>query len=140
MLRNTSEAEATARVLLFVLHTIDVLEGVTVHMEPSVDNHSNFMIVEDGSYPLSFIEVKKGSTFTDLGIQDSATAQALREAHILLNKMPPATNSIVWSFGVAQKAGNKIKLLHYFNLYVPSFTKLAGVQQLLHALKLHFRR
>ena len=94
---------------------------------------TDFMVVEaveEGGIPVSFIEVKSLNTYTSLGAQLQPTAQALREAHILLDKMPAEsklnfilTNSMMWSFGVAQKVGNKIKLLNYFNIYLNSLTK-----------------
>ena len=119
-------------------------------MQPSVDGHTcctDFMVVEEGGgvgVPRSFLEVKRRRMYTNLGAQEEPTAQALREAHILLEKMPAGaellTNSMLWSFGVAQKAGKKIKVLNYFNIHLESLTEQAEVQQLLHALKEHFGR
>ncbi len=63
-----------------------------------------------------FIEIKKSDIYTNLSLQTKATAQTLREAHILLMEKGMdtvvfgLTNSIVWSFAKATKSGVQIKV------------------------------
>lgn len=63
-----------------------------MQLQPSMSNHPTFtdfqFVISTPKKVLGFIEVKKGSVATLLEIETNATAQALREAHILLNDSP----------------------------------------------------
>ena len=71
---------------------------------------------EAGMYKL-LIEVKNPSVYTHLQLKSEEAAQVFREVHILLqeNVTTPfpfvLTNSIIWSFGVAQRVGNRLSIL-----------------------------
>ena len=70
---------------------------------------------------LSSIKVKKVDTYTNLSIKTSSTAQVLKEVHIFLSTIASLerllfilTNSLVWSFGLPETVGNKIKVTKCF--------------------------
>ena len=87
---------------------------VTVQLQPSIINHPTFtdflFVFKSTDQAICFIEVKKIEEFTSLTAKTPATAQALREAQIILNSPAQGarlpfllTNSKMWSFGVAEK-------------------------------------
>ena len=143
--RNMTELEATVRVLSFVTSILPNLPAyIHVQLQPSVQNHptvTDALIVradDSNKQPLSFIEIKKLEVYTSLCVKGSATAQALREAHILCGSDRPLpfvlTNSQVWSFGLVKKRGTKIDLLEYFDVHIDERGQY-GVELLLAALK-----
>ena len=91
--------------------------------------------------PLFFIEIKYLKVYTSLCVEGSATAQALREAHILCGSdrsLPLVlTNSQVWSFGLVKKRGTKIDVLEYFDIHIDEqpVGGQHGVKLILAALK-----
>ena len=113
--RNVTEMEAVMRVGVVVLCAVKDLD-VTVQLQPSIINHPTFTFVfKSTDQAICFIEVKKIEEFTSLTAQTAATAQALREAQIILNSPAQGTrlpflltNSQIWSFGVAEKRSSKI--------------------------------
>ena len=60
------------------------------------------------------LKLKKSEINCDLRLQTVSTAQALREAHILLNSSTTQctqipfvlTNALIWSFGLAKKSSS----------------------------------
>ena len=68
---------------------------------------------------------KKASEFTSLKLETAATAQALREAQIVLANNPAEsarlpfllTNSCFWSFGVAEKRSSKIAVTSIVEMF-----------------------
>ena len=127
--QNKTELEATVRVLSFVTSILPNLPAyIHVQLQPSVQNHptvTDALIVRadnSSQQPLSFIEIKKLEVYTSYCVKGSATAQALREAHILCGSDRPLpfvlTNSQVWSFGLVKKRGTKIDLLEYFDVHI----------------------
>ena len=112
---NKSEIGAAIQVLSFVIDVVSVDNGdkpLFVELQQSFSAYPTFtafLIVtsRDGGDPVSFIEVKKPEIFPSLGVQSPAAAQALREAHIILQQpnfkgkeqMPfVLTNAQYWSF------------------------------------------
>ena len=130
--RNVTEAETLLRVLCYVCNAINSLdadaEGLTVQLQPSISNHQTFtdilVVVSEINLPRCFIEVKNVTLSTDLTLQTDQSAQALREAHLLLcesryslQEIPfVLTNSSQWSFGNAKKRGEKIHLDKIMNI------------------------
>jgi hypothetical protein len=82
------------------------------------------------------LEVKRPDIHTNLHLPNKYTAQVLREAHIVLRKTPNCkeipfalTNSLLWSFGLAQMADdNKLQVVSTKNLLD---TELSVVQCIL---------
>ena len=111
--RNVTEMEAVMRVGVVLLCAVKDF----VQLQPSLTNHPTFtdflFVVRSTGQAICFIEVKKSSEFTSLTLETPATAQALREAQAN-NPAESArlpfllTNSLMWSFGVAEKRSSKI--------------------------------
>ena len=131
---NSSEIDAILRVFVLLALAINGLQGVKVSMQQSLQHHKTFtdfyIFVQAGKIPRFFIEVKKRSEHVRLGLEDISTAQALREAQILLceykehhvERLPfLLTSSEMWSFGLAEKCqGSKIKLKEIYDIYFPT--------------------
>ena len=131
---NRSEMEANLRVAMVVMGAVCCANPpeIVIELQPSLPDHTavtDFLIVScerNENTPLAFIEVKKPEITTSLTMRSDASAQALREAHILLQnckseKQLPflLTNSILWSFGLAKKRGpHHISLEDHFTLFV----------------------
>ena len=85
--RNVTEMEAVIRVAAVVLCAVKGLK-VSVQVQPSIAKHltfTDFLFVVTGENKYrAFIEVKKTAEYTSLRLELPSTAQALREAHILL--------------------------------------------------------
>ena len=76
--------------------------------------------------PLLIVEVKNAATATEISETD-ATAQLLREVHILLTEARQVTdmafiltNSKTWRIGRATREGSKIRLTSNFTHILPS--------------------
>ena len=71
---------------------------------------------------MGFIEVKKAEVTTALTTTSRETAQVIREAHILTReqgcqRVPFAiTNASLWSFGLAEKANTRVKIVETYLL------------------------
>ena len=126
---NTTEMEATIRVAMCILEAAWDLPNLRVKLQPSLFSHSVFTDVLFFFYGHEnqlngFIEIKKSDSYTNLSLHVKATAQTLREAHILLMEKGMdtvvfgLTNSIVWSFAKATKYGVQIKVDQFVNLDV----------------------
>ena len=126
---NTTEMDATIRVAMCIIDAAWDIPNLRVKLQPSLFSHSVFTDVIFFFHGLEnqlngFIEIKKSDIYTNLSLQTKATAQTLREAHILLMEKGMdtvvfgLTNSIVWSFAKATKYGVQIKVDQYVNLDV----------------------
>ena len=102
-LQNTTEMEAVLHVFLYVLEAIKEL-NVTVSVQPSIEGHSVFtdflFRLYDDQKPLCFIEMKRASDYTNITLETSSVAQALREAHMLLSSETGRTQEDVDDCGV----------------------------------------
>ena len=110
-----SEMEATIRIFTVVLEVIDRIAKKTqrelrIQLQPSLPIFTDILIkITDSEVPLLIIEAKKTSIATNLSPFQDATAQVLREAHIVLQKFPIKeipfilTNSNIWGVGIAEK-------------------------------------
>ena len=105
--------DACIRVIFILYHTFKDLEGV---QKPIFEGHTTFTIrlVKDEQI-LLLLEVKKVEINTDLQVETKSTAQAVREAYIVLQKCSQdteipfvLTNSRSWSFGLAKITENII--------------------------------
>ena len=126
--KRVSEMDVVVRVFLMLLIAVSDYSGdIKIELEPSVSGHStftDFLISIIASGEKWFIEVKRTSISTDLSSETEETAQALREAQILLCtekvKSPVQfllTNGTTWSFGSATRdSDTKIKLTHVWNM------------------------
>ena len=133
-LSNSTEMEASARVLLLVLNVVHHCDNVTVNLQPSVHNHPVFtdfcFVTESDGSPRLLIEVKRINLYTDTSNKTPMTVQVLGEVHILLTRnahfsqcMPfVLTNSKVWSFGMAEKVGDKIRVTNHFRTFINCFS------------------
>lgn len=89
-----------------------------------------FILGETDDVLKGFIEIKKIEISTDLTEETKATAQAVREAHILVleKKMDTVafvlTNSKHWSFAKASKYGTQIQINKIVNLILPRDCKI----------------
>lgn len=129
--RRVSEMEVVVRVFLMVMIAVSEIEDgdIRVELQPSVRNHSTFtdflICITRLGETLRFIEVKRTDISVDLTSESNETAQALREAQILLcsakvsSPMPfLLTNGLVWSFGSAAKySDTKIELTQVSNVF-----------------------
>ena len=113
---NHSEMDATARVLMLVMEAAWDMDNVTIKLQPSFEGHSTFTDFLIHINQFSFIEVKRVEITTDLEMPTKQTAQALREAHIILLEKNAEhvtfalTNFRSWSFGRAKKVGVQIQM------------------------------
>ena len=120
--RNSTEAEAMIRVIGFVSHAAFGIDDVQIQLQASIQGHPIFkdiFVVFKKKRPCCFMEVKKSTVYPKLTNDSDETAQALREAHILLcesrdyeiEEIPfVLTNSYVWKFGLAKRKMLKIEL------------------------------
>ncbi len=119
---NVTEMDATARILVIVNEILRELpESVHVQLQPSHENHpvfTDFFLFTSRNTPLLLIEVKELAITTLLTAATQTTAQVLREVHIALDKVPidvklpfVLTNGAHWSFGIANRVGNKINVI-----------------------------
>lgn len=107
--------------------------NIFIELQPLLPDHSavtDFLFLsrdraDSGeSTPLAFI---RPEITTNLKVKSDASGQALREAHILLEKCKSEeklpfvlTNSFLLSFGLAKKHGvNHISVVDHFTLFVP---------------------
>ncbi len=147
--RNVTEMEAVMRVGATVLCAVKDLD-VVVQLHPSVTNHRTFtdflFVIKDTTQAICFIEVKKATDSTSLTLQADSTAQALREAHILIanNTDESATipflltNSLMWSFGVAAKRSSKIAVISTFDFY-SMLSTVAEWKSMIHIVRLFIK-
>ena len=91
---------------------------VQIQCQPTFENHpilTGSLICMTDDKPKLIIEVKEVAIYTSLVIQTKEVAQILREVHIVTEKTSTLpfllTNSVIWSFGVAQQVGNKVTVL-----------------------------
>lgn len=125
--RRVSEMEVVVRVFLMVMIAVSEDSDIRVELQPSMTSHStftDFLICIRSGDKKRFIEVKRTDINVDLTSETNETAQALREAQILLctekvkSPMPfLLTNGTSWSFGSAAKySDTKIELTHVWNV------------------------
>ena len=126
LFRNVTEMEATIRVSMYVIEASWNIDGVEIQMQPSVAKHSTFtdflFVLTREKKVMGLIEIKKIDVTTDLNTTTRETAQVIREAHILTleqgcQRVPFAiTNSSLWSFGLAEKANTRVKIVETYTL------------------------
>ena len=126
LFRNVTEMEATIRVSMYVIEASWNIAGVEIQMQPSVAKHSTFtevlFVLKREKKVMGFIEMKKAEVTTNLETTSRETAQVIREAHILTieqgcQRVPFAiTNSSLWSFGLAEKANTRVKIVETYTL------------------------
>ena len=116
-------ANLVVRLATYIIIYAWDIPNLRVKLQPSLFSHSVFTDV------IFFFhghenQIKKSDIYTNLSLQTKATAQTLREAHILLMEKGMdtvvfgLTNSIVWSFAKATKYGVQLKVDQYVNLDV----------------------
>ena len=116
LVSNHSEMDATARVLMLVMEAAWDMDNVAIQLQPSFVAHSTFTDFLIHINQFSFIELKRVEITTDLEMPTKQTAQALREAHIILLEKNAEhvtfalTNFRLWSFGRAKKVGVQIQM------------------------------
>ena len=127
---NMTEMDATVRVVQFLLAVCkDIYDStgqkVKIQCQPTFENlpiFTDFLICVTDDKPKLIIEVKKTAIYTSLTIQTKEVAQVLREVHIVTEKTSTLpfllTNSAIWSFGVAQRVGNKVTILSTLEAHV----------------------
>ena len=144
---NVTEMEATGRILLYVLDAVRLMP-VKIKLQPGLLDHPVFtdfliFLIDSSSgdqIPKCLIEVKKSSLNTNLRLLVPSTAQALREAHIAithykLSEFPfILTNGMIWSFGLAEASGEKIKVTQYIHFSVDAHD-MNSIKKLLYCLK-----
>ena len=125
---NRSEMDACVRVLFILQEVLKKLpeerRNLKIMCQPAWGNKdvcfTDFLIVvcdSNEETPKLLIEVKKLATYVGLDIESDDTAQVLREVHIItetISKHPfpfVITNSDIWSFGLAERVGNKISVV-----------------------------
>ena len=119
---NRTEMEVVVRIFSLLVCVVSDLENVHIRLQPSEYGHpcfTEFLIeIRNGTSIKRLIEVKKSTIMVDLGAKSDETAQALREAHIMLQTSPVQTiepflitNGKVFSFGMVSKTETtKIRL------------------------------
>ena len=124
--RRVSEMEVVVRVFLMVMIAVSGDCDIWVELQPGHSTFTDFLIRIRSGDTKRFIEVKRTDVNVDLTSATKETAQALREAQILLctekvkSPMPfLLTNGTVWSFGSAAKhSDTKIELTHVGNVMI----------------------
>ena len=140
--RRLSEMEVVVRVFLMVMIAASDCSDIWIELQPSVTGHSDLLICIKSCRKRKFIEVKRSTIMTDLTVPSDETAQALREAQILLCtekvKSPLQfllTNGSSWSFGSAEKySDTKIKLTDIWNVF-SSLSTLEGWKMMIMHLR-----
>ena len=140
--QNRTEMETMARVLILMLEVVNRIPSVKIKMQPSEQGHSTFTnfylhVQTDDRVPLLIIEVKNAATAAEISDTD-ATAQILREVHILLTEVRQVTdisfiltNSKTWRIGRSHQRGKQnksyIELYPYYSItYHVSRERLCG--------------
>ena len=132
--------EATIHVFLYVLEAVWDVQEISVHLQPSVTKHKTFtdyLFIYQSNTIKGFIEVKKIGVATNLNATTNETAQALREAHmLLLEKGLPLVpfDSSEWSFGVAKKNGTGMEIVKVYMGLATSTTDQRHIVALLKAM------
>ena len=120
---NVTEMDAAVRVVQFLLAVCkDIYDStgqkVKIECQPTFENYPVFtdvLICTTDGKPKLIIEVKRSDMYPSLILKTEEVAQMLREVHIVTEKKSILpfllTNSIIWSFGVAQRVGNKVTIL-----------------------------
>ena len=133
-----SEADASARVLVLLLEVVQNIQEVKVSIkcQPTLSGHSTFsdyLINVIHPNKLMIIEVKKFSVTCNLSLPSNEVAQVLREVQILMGNHKHRssvtfvlTNSMDWSFGVAERSGEKVKVVStcHYNTAVQDITSV----------------
>ena len=121
-----SEADASCRVITLLLALFRFLSHSKIKCQPTISHHQTFtdyLINISNGTKCVIIEVKRIGIQCSLRQETDEVAQVLREAHILLMEQKHLssllfvlTNSVQWSFGVAERSGEKISVIssvHY---------------------------
>lgn len=112
--RRLAEMEVLVRVFLMVMIAVSDKSDIRVELQPTLKDNATFtdfiIWATKKTGHVRFIEVKRADINVDLTIESDATAQTLREAHILFSRKdviePLAfalTNGSGWSFGIAER-------------------------------------
>jgi hypothetical protein len=127
----TSEMEATVRVISLICEVAQDLtnDNIRIKLQPSLRGHATFtdllICVESSGSLLLITEVVKPAMSAMFGENDP-TAQILREAHIVLHDKNfnvqklwfILTNASLWSIGMAENAGDKIKVTECYQHFI----------------------
>ena len=126
-----SEADASCRVFTLLLALFRFLSHGKIKCQPTISHHQTFtdyLINISNGMKCVIIEVKRIDITCNLRRPTDQVAQVLREAHILLMEQKHLssllfvlTNSTAWSFGVAERSGEKISVISsvHYDLDVP---------------------
>ena len=126
VLTQISEADASCRVITLLLALFRFLSHGKIKCQPTISHHQTFtdyFIKITNGTKCVIIKVKRFDIVCSLRQTSDQVAQVLREAHILLMEQKHLssllfvlTNSVQWSFGVAERSGEKISVIssvHY---------------------------
>ena len=131
VLTNISEADASCRVFTLLLALFRFLSHGKIKCQPTINHHpifTDYLIKVSNGTKCVIIEVKRSDMACNLRQTHDQVAQVLREAHILLMEQKHLssllfvlTNSTAWSFGVAERSGEKISVISsvHYDLHVP---------------------
>ena len=119
--------EVVVRVFQMVMIAVSDKSDIRVELQPSLKHHQTFtdflIWITNGGGNVRFIMVKRTDIDVDLTTEADSTAQALREAQILLCNHADVTsvsfaltNGRSWSFGIAeQHSASKVILKSVYN-------------------------
>ena len=131
VLTKISEADASCRVFTLLLALFRFLSHGKIKCQPTINHHPTFtdyLIKVSNGTKCVIIEVKRFDIACSLRQTNDQVARVLREAHILLMEQKHLssllfvlTNSTEWSFGVAERSGEKISVISsvHYHLDVP---------------------
>lgn len=116
--------------IVFLLYFIatESEHTIEVQTQPSIEGHACFtdflILVKRSDVVVFLVQVKKSSINTSLHLKSKETAQVLREAHILLQKMPLGqnlpfilTNGMNWSFGLGLRSNQQSQKIDICSIY-----------------------
>ena len=116
--------DATVRVVQFLLAVCkDIYDStqqtVKIKCQPTFGEHpvltADFLICTINHVPKLIIEIKNISIYASIHVPTEEAAQIFRDVHIVTEKKSTLpfllTNSVISSFGVAQRIGDKISIL-----------------------------
>ena len=116
--QSCTNADAGVRVITLVIALAKHLE-ISFSTQPLENQTANigYSIYLSSLCGTVLIEIKKSATYCDLLLEVDETAQALRQAHLTMEKRQElsclllvTTNSRGWSFGLVKRERNKIKV------------------------------
>ncbi len=141
--RSCSNDDVSTRVVTLVI-TLAKHMKIEFSTQPMENQTANigYSIDISSLFGTALIEIKKSATYCDLLLEVDDTAQALRQAHLTMEKrqglsclLLVTTNSRGWSFGLVKRKRNKIKVTSTVHFDIHNEEEIVHIYAM---LKSHF--